>query len=72
MVRVGRSKSPSGPFKDKTGDVLTAKMKSPAGSIVLSSHGKVYAPGGTSHIPLPPRLTLLTKFMQVSRCSATP
>lgn len=47
-VRVGRSKSPTGPFLDKTGDPITKKMKSESGSLVLESHGNVYAPGGQS------------------------
>ncbi|EJD36686.1 glycoside hydrolase family 43 protein [Auricularia subglabra TFB-10046 SS5] len=48
-VRVGRSKNPNGPFLDKTGDKLTAKMpQSPAGSLALESHGNIYAPGGQS------------------------
>ncbi|EJD49198.1 Arabinanase/levansucrase/invertase [Auricularia subglabra TFB-10046 SS5] len=48
MVRVGRSKSPSGPFKDKSGNDLTKKKKSLTGTIVLRSHDNVYAPGGQS------------------------
>ncbi|EJD49237.1 glycoside hydrolase family 43 protein [Auricularia subglabra TFB-10046 SS5] len=47
-VRVGRSKSPSGPFLDKTGDPLTVEMDPRPGSIVLESHDNIYAPGGQS------------------------
>ncbi|KZW02837.1 endo-1,5-alpha-L-arabinosidase [Exidia glandulosa HHB12029] len=47
-VRVGRSKSPSGPFVDKTGDKLTVNMSPPSGWPILESHDNVYAPGGQS------------------------
>ncbi|MCJ1313466.1 hypothetical protein MMC25_007144 [Agyrium rufum] len=41
-IRVGRSKSPSGPFLDYTGKDL----KVGGGSIAFGSHSYVYAPGG--------------------------
>jgi len=41
-IRVGRSKSPSGPFVDRDG----TDMKKGGGSIVYGSHGYVYGPGG--------------------------
>ncbi|KAG9124375.1 hypothetical protein FRC07_011844 [Ceratobasidium sp. 392] len=43
-VYVGRSKSPSGPFVDATGKLLTET----GGTLILTSHGNIYAPGGNS------------------------
>ncbi|KAG8738860.1 hypothetical protein FRC10_006431 [Ceratobasidium sp. 414] len=43
-VYVGRSKSASGPFVDATGKSLTET----GGTLVLASHGNIYAPGGNS------------------------
>ena len=48
-VLVGRSSSPSGPFKGKGGRDLTLDVTDPpAGTVVLASHDNVYAPGGQS------------------------
>ena len=41
---VGRSTSPTGPFVDRGGVALT----SGGGTILLSSHGNIYGPGGAS------------------------
>ncbi|EPQ57247.1 glycosyl hydrolase [Gloeophyllum trabeum ATCC 11539] len=41
-VFVGRSSSPNGPFVDKSG----VDMRKTGGTLVLASHGNVYAPGG--------------------------
>lgn len=41
---VGRSTSPTGPFEDRGGVALSAG----GGTILLSSHGNVYGPGGAS------------------------
>ncbi|KAG8721757.1 hypothetical protein FRC09_007416 [Ceratobasidium sp. 395] len=43
-VYVGRSKSATGPFVDATGKPLTET----GGTLVLASHGNIYAPGGNS------------------------
>lgn len=48
MVRVGRSKSPHGPFLDKSGNNIAKKASKLTGTIVLRSHDNVYAPGGQS------------------------
>ena len=46
-VLVGRSKSITGPFLDKDGKDLTENVTDPPpGTVVLASHGDVYAPGG--------------------------
>jgi len=47
-VRVGRSKSPNGPFVGAMGFPLTDNRDPPTGTIVLQSHDNVYAPGGQS------------------------
>ncbi|KAI1788472.1 hypothetical protein LXA43DRAFT_1097296 [Ganoderma leucocontextum] len=47
-VLVGRSKSVSGPFLDKSGKVLTEAADPPTGTLVLGSHDNIYAPGGQS------------------------
>ncbi|KAM5544237.1 hypothetical protein V8D89_001897 [Ganoderma adspersum] len=47
-VLVGRGTSPSGPFVGQLGNDITLDLDPPAGSLVLSSHDNVYAPGGKS------------------------
>ncbi|KAH7107144.1 glycoside hydrolase family 43 protein [Auriculariales sp. MPI-PUGE-AT-0066] len=48
-VRVGRSKSPTGPFVGPMGNELTNwKVDPPVGMIILESHNNLYAPGGQS------------------------
>jgi arabinan endo-1,5-alpha-L-arabinosidase len=42
QVFVGRSKSAHGPFLDKNG----LDMRETGGTLILDSHGNVYAPGG--------------------------
>ena len=44
QVFVGRSASAHGPFLDKNG----RDLRSTGGTLVLASHGNVYAPGGQS------------------------
>jgi arabinan endo-1,5-alpha-L-arabinosidase len=43
-IFVGRSESASGPFVGATGKALTET----GGTLVLASHGNIYAPGGNS------------------------
>ncbi|KAI0737877.1 hypothetical protein C8Q80DRAFT_1275925 [Daedaleopsis nitida] len=43
---VGRSENVSGPYVDKDGHKLTEALDPPAGSLVLGSHGNIYAAGG--------------------------
>lgn len=45
-IIVGRSTSPTGPFYDRGGVALTAA----GGTILLSTHGNIYGPGGQSVI----------------------
>lgn len=45
-IRVGRSKSPRGPFLDKTGKDLVDG----GGTLIYGSNGDTYAPGGQSVI----------------------
>ncbi|KAL1739005.1 glycosyl hydrolase [Schizophyllum fasciatum] len=47
-VLVGRADNATGPFVDRFGRVLTKDLRYPTGSIVLTSHDNVFAPGGQS------------------------
>ncbi|KAG7085957.1 hypothetical protein E1B28_003484 [Marasmius oreades] len=47
-VLVGRGSGGTGPFYGKFGRALTETSDPPPGSLVLGSHGDVYAPGGQS------------------------
>ena len=49
-IMVCRAESPTGPFKDKSGKDC---LKENGGSLVLGSHGNVYAPGGQGVIEDP-------------------
>ena len=63
-VLVGRSSSPSGPFKGKGGRDLTLDVTDPpAGTVVLASHDNVYAPGGTCSVALVPCGSGMTMFV---------
>ncbi|KAH7103118.1 glycoside hydrolase family 43 protein [Auriculariales sp. MPI-PUGE-AT-0066] len=67
-VRVGRAKTPDGPFLDKKGRKLTDNVPTdPTGYLVLGSHGDIYAPGGQSvfHDPVSEKSVMVYHYVDL-------